>query len=332
MKTGEACDRYLNLPSLIQPHNLNAEGLAPIAESLETGGSKIAHHLAAAACRIDLLHIASYTDDRQPNAAAMVDYAREQVAQCSAKLAAQNDSGNIFARLYQVSVADSYLGFYADPRMLPHGGWDMAGVQKGAYTAMQTTLLNPLLESTPRPPRCRADEKSIEEVLRGLVVTQTLHRLQETEPQAVFGVLPANIREQTSPQSNPLLESFKLKIVLPDHTFYPIRHPSLPPKPSESRHSQVAHITGHVVEGHEHYNARAVAKVMQKEVDGVRLRPFEKRLLIGATLRALEAMREVAPIGGSIYPPDDSRTRFAELTKAWLFGAFIEDLQAEYAA
>lgn len=326
MKAATACEQYLELPTLVQPHTLDAEVLTTIAESLEATSTKtkMAHFLGAADCRIDLLHIASSGGGTQPNLAATVDHAREQVAKCGEKLASIGEGSNVFPRVYQVSLADSYLGFYQDARTLPGGGWDIAGAQKDAYANVQTTFLNPLLESVPRPHVRRSDERDIEEVLRGLVVAQTLHRLQATDPQAVFGVFPANLRERNSPQGGEPHTSFKLKVLLPDQTFYPIRHPS---RTEDEYHPLVAHIAGRAVEGHEHYSVRTLAKIMRAEVQGDRLSSFQERLLDGMTARVLGAMNEINPIGESIYPPDDSRTRFAGFTKQWLFKGLLPDLQ-----
>lgn len=332
MKTGEACDQYLNLPSLIQPHNLDPEILNPIAETLETNGARMAHHLVAASCRLDLLHIASNEGNNVPNLSATVDYAREQVAKCGEQLADLSEAPNLFPRLYQVSIAASYLGFYKDPRTLPHGGWDVAGAQKDAYGTVQTTLVNPLLDSEPRPSMQHSDEKGIEEVLRGLVVMQTLHRLQATDLAAVFGVFPSNIREQVSPQAGHKHASFKLKVLLPDQTFYPIAHPSEPEDPQNpqaKRHPEVAQITGPLVKGHENYSVRALAKIMRKDVDGDRLDTFEAMLLNGVTAQVLEAMSVVEPVGQSIYPPEDSRAKFAECLKRWLFENLLQELRSE---
>jgi len=189
---------------------------------------------------------------------------------------------------------------------------------------VQTTFVNPLLESTPRPHIQRADKRDIEEVLRGLVVAQALHRLQATDPQAVFGVFPANMRERDASRIDGPHAGFKLKVVLPDQTFYPIKHPSIPPK---AYHPQVAYIVGRAVQGHEHYNVRALAQIMRAEVQGDGLSPFQERLLNGITARVLGAMNVINPTGGSIYPPDDSRTRYAAFTKQWLFKGLLPDLQ-----
>jgi len=323
MKVGAVNEQYRGLPTLVQPHLLDADLLTPMAARLVVEGDRIDHHLSAAGALIDLAHVQQFQGGHGANLEATVATAREQTAKCTPLLEDIKNKPFYFSRLFQVQITDAYLNLYNDPRCFVGGGWDLGSLQKDAYATTQATLLDPLLACEPRLRFYDRDRKDVLTPLRHLLIMQTLHRLQATESMAMFAVFPANTRERSTPTDSVQPEVFDAKVVFPDQTFIAFKSA---PHTEKHNHPSTAILSGNNFSHPQ--DMFKLAQRMSREVAGQQLRDIDLKSLDRLTCKVIGAMVKPPTVGESAYSPDDNRTMIAASVKLWLNDK-LTDLRAK---
>jgi|GEM_PF-1675381 len=314
----EAQRRYAEMPSLAQPHTLDADKLETCGMVL-LPAQNARPQLSAVSCAVDYAHVLAW-QGKTLEAKQLVAYATHRNTQAKQVVEAEySDHPMFYSRLSQTNINAVYLPYYGIAEALPLDRPTAPVFQASAYEALQKVALNPLLAYKPREEEHKTKDRiELSQAIGPLVVLQVFNRVLSEMPDIGFTVLPANIRENhrtgtvNSPYSLDKYGAFTSKLVFRDHTMLPISvFVQDRPHHAKEPHPKIAEICwakGDI----QPYDLRAAAVAMGQEVAGEPLAATQQELITHITGHVLRSVSEMEPIGESLYGATNQRVEHSK--------------------